>query len=148
MTIIGLHYAKHADNLANVVRVCSAYGINSVQVSGPRMPAALKETRHRVFRHPRFKSVRIELNNELIIPDNYIPVAVEIVDGAQLLPFYKHRPNAMYIFGPEDGNVPSKLLRQCHDVVRIPMEHCINLSHAVSTVLYDRLMKVETRAYD
>lgn len=141
MTIIGLHYAKHADNLANVVRTCSAYNINEVQVSGPRMAVALKESRHRVFRHPNYKSVAINLLDEFKIPEGYTPVAIEIVAGAQLLPFYQHPANAFYIFGPEDGNVPSKILRYCHAVVQIPMNHCINLSHAVSTLLYDRVMK-------
>lgn len=145
MTIIALHYAKHADNLANVVRTCSAYGIGEVQVSGPRMITALKTTNHRVFRHPAYKSVRIDLRDELEIPDDYTPIAVEIVPGAQLLPFYQHPSKGFYIFGPEDGNVPSKVLRRCHAVVQIPLQHCINLSHAVSTVLYDRLMKETTK---
>jgi len=145
MTIIALHYAKHADNLANVVRTCSAYGIDKVQVSGPRMPIALKASNHRVFRHPSYKSVSISLMDELEIPDDYTPIAIEIVEGAQLLPYYQHPPKGFYIFGPEDGNVPSKILRRCHAVVKIPMAHCINLSHAVSTLLYDRLMKEQLR---
>lgn len=142
MTIIALHYAKHADNLANIIRCCSAYGINRVDVSGPRMVSALKESRHRVFRHKDYKSVEINLIDQLEFYEEYTPVAVEIVTGAQLLPHYRHPPKAMYIFGPEDGSVPSAILRKCHDVVQIPMKHCINLSHAVSTVLYDREQKI------
>lgn len=145
MTIVALHYAKHADNLANVVRTCSAYDVDQVQVSGPRMVKAMKASNHRVFRHPNYKSVQINLLEELQIPDDYTPVAVEIVSGAQLLPYYEHPAKPFYIFGPEDGNVPSQLLRRCHAVIQIPMNHCINLSHAVSTVLYDRLMKELTK---
>lgn len=141
MSVITLHQAKHADNLANVVRVCSAYGLNTVMVTGPRMPRALKDNRHRVFRHPQYASVEIKLTEEIDYPVDYIPVAIEIVENAQLLPYFDHPEKAHYIFGPEDGHIPSQILRKCHAVVQIPMKHCINLSHAVSTVLYDRLMK-------
>lgn len=139
--IIGLHQTKHADNLANVVRSCSAFGISEVQVTGPRIVKALKESNHRVFRHKQYEKVLIRLVDEFEIPSLYTPVAIEIVSGAQLLPYYTHPNKAFYIFGPEDGSIPSKILRYCHGVVQIPTSHCLNLSHAVTTVLYDKEMK-------
>lgn len=148
--IIGLHYSKIANNVANVVRSCSAYGVNRVIVTGPRILKALKTCNHRVFRHQIHKHVAVQTMPNMIYPEGYTPVAIEIVPGSQSLPFFNHPEKAFYIFGPEDGSIPSAILRKCHAVVQIPTEtwtednpdfQCLNLSHAVATVLYDRRMK-------
>jgi tRNA(Leu) C34 or U34 (ribose-2'-O)-methylase TrmL len=48
---------------------------------------------------------------------------------------------ALYVFGPEDGSLGRATLAQCHRFLVIPTRHCVNLSAAVYTVLYDRHAK-------
>ena len=52
------------------------------------------------------------------------------------------RENPLYVFGPEDGNIPQVLLRHCYRFVKIPSKHCLNLGNAVNVVLYDRIYKM------
>jgi hypothetical protein len=70
-----------------------------------------------------------------------VPVGVELVQGAQLLPHFKHPAKTVYVFGPEDGSIPTSIRHLCHTFVAIPTAHCLNLSNAVNLVLYDRLVK-------
>jgi hypothetical protein len=69
------------------------------------------------------------------------PVAVELTPGSENLIEFEHPEKALYVFGPEDGSLPSVALRHCHRFVKIPTSHCTNLSAAIYTVLYDRHSK-------
>lgn len=75
------------------------------------------------------------------IPYDCVPVAVEIVEGARPLPSYTHPQRAFYIFGPEGGSLPERILKGCRDVVSIPTRACMNLAATVNVVLYDRAAK-------
>ena len=77
------------------------------------------------------------------LPKDAVPIAVEINPGAQQLPQFEHPENAVYVFGPEDGGVDRVTMGMCHYVVMIPTAHCLNLGNAVSTVLYDRMLKAQ-----
>ena len=70
------------------------------------------------------------------------PVAVEVRKNSESLPAFEHPEDALYVFGPEDGSLTNVTLRHCHRFVAIPTRHCLNLSIAVSTVLYDRQAKI------
>jgi hypothetical protein len=69
------------------------------------------------------------------------PVGIEIVEGAEMLTDFEHPKNPLYVFGPEDGNIPQTARRFCHKFVFIPMAHCSNVAAAVYMVLYDRYLK-------
>lgn len=68
------------------------------------------------------------------------PVAVELLENTECLFEFEHPENAVYVFGPEDGNIGLSR-RHCHRFVAIPTKHCTNLAAAVYIVLYDRMMK-------
>jgi tRNA(Leu) C34 or U34 (ribose-2'-O)-methylase TrmL len=76
-------------------------------------------------------------------PDKTPFVGVEFVDNAEDLPTFEHPEKAVYIFGPEDGSLPVQARKHCWRFVCIPTKHCLNLSTAVATVLYDRAFKVK-----
>jgi tRNA C32,U32 (ribose-2'-O)-methylase TrmJ len=71
------------------------------------------------------------------------PVCVELLESAECLTAFTHPPNPVYVFGPEDGSVPSVIRRHCHKFVYIPGYHCLNLSAAVDVALYDRMAKLQ-----
>lgn len=75
-----------------------------------------------------------------------VPVAVELRKNREMLPremlpYFVHPDNAIYLFGPEDGSLSHVHLQHCHRFVVIPIRHCANLAAAVYMVLYDRMMK-------
>ena len=66
-------------------------------------------------------------------------VAVEICDSARPLPSFVHPERACYVFGPEDGSVPERIVGKAQAVVSIPSRFCLNLAACVNVVLYDRM---------
>lgn len=71
----------------------------------------------------------------------FTPVAIELLPGTEPLHTFEHPEHALYVFGPEDGSLPSGIRRACHRFVTIPSSHCLNLAAAVYIVLYDRAVK-------
>jgi tRNA(Leu) C34 or U34 (ribose-2'-O)-methylase TrmL len=76
-----------------------------------------------------------------MIPFDCVPVAIDLIDGAQPLQEYKHPERAFYIFGAEDATLGDRVLSWCRDVVYIPTKGCMNLAATVNVVLYDRMAK-------
>jgi hypothetical protein len=72
------------------------------------------------------------------------PVAVELRENSQPLTTFVHPENAVYVFGPEDGSIPSAFLGHCHRFVHIQARHCLNLGAAVNVVLAHRWMQQQT----
>jgi len=135
---------KYPHNVGQSVRACAAYGIQDLYFTGDRMNAAMKELK-RLPREERLRGYRSVKLQHLERPfdhlPNLTPVAVEIRPNSEALPVFEHPDNALYVFGPEDGGLGSSVLGQCHRFVAIPSAHCLNLSMAVGTVLYDRQAK-------
>lgn len=75
------------------------------------------------------------------IPFDTVPVAIELTDDAESLFTYNHPNRAVYVLGPEDGNLRKLVLDLCRDVVQIPSELCLNQAQAAGMVMYDRVLK-------
>lgn len=136
---------RFARNVGVAVRGASAYGLSQVWFTGKRVGYDV-EGIGRLPREERMKGYRaVEiLHSERPFdrfPEGTVPVAIEVKPDAEHLFQFDHPDNAIYVFGPEDGSIPSVLLRHCHRHVVIPSRHCLNLATAVCTVLYDRNMK-------
>lgn len=134
---VALIRPKTETNVGTAMRSCQIFGVKSIQVVGARYQRQNSNVLHTERHVPLF------VNDELAIPFDCVPVAVEITDDAEPLETYHHPRSAIYIFGPEDGSVPGEVMERCRDVVRIPGEYCLNLAAAVSIVLYDREAKRE-----
>lgn len=52
------------------------------------------------------------------------------------------RSTVIFVFGPEDGNLSADFLPHCDDAVYIPTLGSLNLSTAVTLMLYDRVAKL------
>jgi tRNA(Leu) C34 or U34 (ribose-2'-O)-methylase TrmL len=141
---------KYTHNVAGALRACANFEIPTLLWSGTRV--TLDAERERIPREERMKGYRtvefqqddrplLTLTEEWALPDA-TPVCVEIREHALPLQIFTHPPNAVYVFGPEDGEVPQVYRRLCHYFVRIPSLHCLNLAAAVNVVLYDRTAKL------
>ena len=135
---------KYHHNLGQVLRACSCYAVEQLLWTGDRVDAD-PSGEYRLPREERmkgYKNVEMMRNDyPLDIFEDCTPVAVEVTDGTEPLTTFEHPDNAVYVFGPEDGYIPQVITKLCHRFVHIPTHHCLNLSHAVATVLYDRRMK-------
>ena len=137
---------KYPHNVGQSVRACAAYGVENLYFTGDRLNKAMRELK-RLPREERlrgYRSVKLEpIERPFDALPELTPVAVEIRPNSEALPVFQHPENALYVFGPEDGSIGSAVLGQCHRFVAIPSAHCLNLSMAVGTVLYDRQAKLD-----
>lgn len=149
---------KYPHNVGNALRACALLGAGWLYWTGDRVPPP--EAWPEGARLPREERMKCYDNTQLFhISDRmleavgraggFTPICVEIADGAEDLRDFVHPEKALYVFGPEDGDVPKGLRHVCHRFVRIPAADPkertpFNLAFAVGAVLYDRLFK-ETR---
>lgn len=146
-TSILLLNPKYPLNVGNVIRACAAWGISTLRWTGNRVlleelsydGRIPREERMRDYRDVDFQ--RTDLSRPLDLFPNLVPVVVEVLPDAERLTFFEHPENALYIFGPEDGEVSKSIRHASHRFVVIPTIHCLNLSAAVNVVLYDRESK-------
>lgn len=137
---------RYPHNVGAAVRGASCYGIKQVWVGGRRTAEKVWESKRlpREERMKGFNDVEIVLEDNPFdhFPKGTTPVAVELLPGSTNLFQFEHPENPVYVFGPEDGSVPDRWRRHCHQRVFIPTKHCLNLGVAVNTLLYDRYMKM------
>jgi tRNA G18 (ribose-2'-O)-methylase SpoU len=67
-------------------------------------------------------------------------VAVE-VDGERTLGEFNHPERAMYVLGPEDGDVRKEIRELAQHTVRLPTAYCLNVAVAGAIVMHDRIAK-------
>ncbi len=135
---------KYAHNVGMVVRLASCYGLRQVWFTGERVSLDIAYRR----RLPREERMKGYADVEIINYDypfeqfaDAVPVAVEVRKTSEPLHGFEHPPNALYVFGPEDGSVSKPHISHCHRFVVIPTRHALNLATAVATVLWDRQYK-------
>src|SRR5215210_314259 len=135
---------KYAHNVGMVVRLASCYGLKQVWFTGERVSLDISY-RKRLPREERMKGYAdVEIINYDYPFEQFtevVPVAVEVRKNSESLHSFEHPPNAVYVFGPEDGSVAKPHIGHCHRFVVIPTRHCLNLAAAVATVLWDRQYK-------
>lgn len=133
---------KYARNVSMALRVASCFGVRQlwftgdrIKISGKRLP---REERMKMYRQVELLNYDKPLE---AFPRGTTPVAVEVLEHSESLPYFVHPDNPVYVFGPEDGSIPKGMRAACRSFVTIPSRHCFNLAVAVSLVLYDRMFK-------
>jgi tRNA(Leu) C34 or U34 (ribose-2'-O)-methylase TrmL len=134
---IGLHMPKTGHNIGSVLRAATCYDASMVAISGKR--SSFGPTN--VYATERHKPVIRCDSLRDVIPLGAVPVAVDLVDGAESLIDFEHPRSAFYVFGPEDGTLGPSILDWCPRRVMVPTARCMNLAATVNVVLYDRLAK-------
>lgn len=138
MFAVGLHNPLNGINLGHVLRAADAYGASMVAYSGSRVQ--LKKPTNVSSAQYRIPVVRTD-DLHSVIPHGCVPVAVELVEGAENLCTFVHPPCAFYVFGAEDATLGQKVLGWCKHVVYVPTKICMNLSACANVVMYDRIAK-------
>jgi tRNA(Leu) C34 or U34 (ribose-2'-O)-methylase TrmL len=132
-------------NVGAALRGCSCFDAKQLWWTGKRVQIDLNSG-ERLKREERMKGYKnvVWTNHDRPLdqfPAGVVPVVVELLATSEPLTTFVHPENAVYIFGPEDGDVPVSIRTLAHRFVFIPSRHCLNLSAAVNVVLADRMMK-------
>jgi tRNA(Leu) C34 or U34 (ribose-2'-O)-methylase TrmL len=151
-TAIALYNPKFPHNVGAAIRSASCWRIPKLIWSGNRVPLPkdwMNSEEFREYRMPREERMKgykdVELSKSEKFKDEfkgYVPVAIELVENSENLFDFEHPENAFYIFGPEDGGIPSTILQHCHRFVQIPTAHCLNLSAAINVVMSHRANQI------
>ena len=129
---VALINPKYDRNVGAALRACSCFGAKQLWWTGNRVTL---DSGQRLPREERMKGYKdVELRQHDYIFEHFpnaTPVAVEVRENSEMLTDFIHPPNALYVFGPEDGSIPKVQLQHCHRFVIIPTRHCVNLAAAV-----------------
>lgn len=137
---IGLINPKSPTNVGGVMRAAGCYQADNVFYTGKRYANATKFNTDTKNIKEIIPLTAVEHIDELITCGVKI-VCVDLVEGATPLPLFEHPERAIYIFGPEDGTIPQKVIDKADSVVYVPTIGCMNLAASVNVLLYDRLVK-------
>lgn len=139
---VGVERISKAHNVGAIMRTAHAFGASYFfSVSSPLNARHLKQTdtSKATSALPFYEYATI---GELKLPKGAKLVGVELTDDAVDLPVFKHPRQAVYILGPEGGNLSPEIIAQCDHTVKIPMRFCVNVGIAASLVMYDRLLNL------
>ncbi len=134
---LGLHQPKNRLNVGEIMRAAGCYGVSMVAVCGRRFERSKTDTQD-AWKHLPTINVADLMD---AVPFGAVPVAVEFIDTATPLPQFTHPERAYYLLGPEDGSLPTELVKRCRHVVYVPSRHCMNLAATANVLLYDRMVK-------
>lgn len=137
---IGLYSPKNGLNIGGALRAAHCFDARMVIVEAPRFQRQASNVTEAQRHIPTIVGSIVEHR-----PHDCPMVVVELVDGASSLVTFEHPERGLYVFGPEDGSVPVRLVERAQHVVSIPTAYCLNLAATVNIVLYDRLVKRAAR---
>ena len=136
---IGVDSLSKAHNMGNLLRTSYAFGASyffTIDATYSKKELREADTSGAASSLPVYDYANID---EFKVPHGAKLVGIELTDDAVDLPNFKHPRQAIYILGPEGGNLDPRLLEQCDFTVKIPMRFCVNVGVAGAIVMYDRL---------
>ncbi|RNF25833.1 23S rRNA methyltransferase [Trypanosoma conorhini] len=161
---VAVENPKTPANVGSILRAVGCFGFSGLIFSGSRLHEALRHRPVTDTQAAGFSSPYVVIPDILSLFDvvedatafEAVVVAVDMIDGATLLPLYHHphlraaeavaaQPGerrlpkvVIYLFGAEDGTIGQAALARCHAAVFLPTQGSLNLAAAVNVVLYDR----------
>lgn len=135
---IGVEGISKQMNAGSLFRTAHAFGASfvfTVAAAYSRGEGKRADTSDSVAHLPlhEWDSVR-----DIALPKRCSLVGIELIDGADELPSFRHPARAAYVLGPERGSLSPELIALCDHVVKIPTQFCVNLAVAGAIVMYDR----------
>ncbi len=139
---VGVENLSKAHNAGAIYRTAHAFGADFVFAFGEGLPRRLLEQvdTSKVGRHVPF--YRYSSWDEFVLPEGCALVGVELCEGSRDLTEFLHPPRAVYIFGPERGDLSEGVRERCRVVVKIPTRFCVNVGIAAGVVMYDRVLSL------
>lgn len=139
---IGAEHISKPMNFGAILRTAHAFGARFAFSVGPhqRLRDIRRSDTSKALTHVPY--YEWESVDALKLPAGCMLVGVELEEGAQELPQFRHPQNAAYLLGPEKGALSREALSRCDHLVKIPTQFCVNLSVAAAIIMYDRAMSL------
>lgn len=140
---IGIDRCKTPANLGSLLRSAHAFGADWTFTVGLRGCGKYRrvatDTTDATSHLPLIQYDDIE-SMSAARPKGCELVVIE-VDGDRELAKFTHPKRAMYVLGPEDGDVSQRLREMAQHTVRMPSAYCLNVAVAGAIVMHDRVAK-------
>lgn len=137
---IGIENCKTEHNIGTLWRSSYSFGASFIFTIGKRYKHQCSDT-SKTYNHIPLYNFE-DFNDFLrFIPYSCQLIGVEITEQSKLIEKFAHPLRCIYILGPEDGSISSKILDKCQHIVKLPGRYCHNVSVAGSLVMYDRTIK-------
>ena len=139
---IGVEGISKPMNVGNLFRSAHSFGASFFFTVDPvvDIEGMLRSDTSDAFGHIPFYNFNSPA--EILLPRQTSVVAVELLEESVDLPSFRHPQRAVYVLGPEKGNVSPAMLSRCDHVIKIPMKFCVNVGVAGALVMYDRLLSL------
>ena len=139
---IGVEGISKPMNVGNLLRSAHSFGASFFFTISPAVDVKEMKASDTSDSFGHLPFYNFEKVSDLIVPLNTSLVAVEFLPDAVELPSFRHPQQAIYVLGPEGGNVSPEMLARCQHKLKIPMKFCINVGVAGAIVMYDRLISM------
>lgn len=137
---IGVDNISKAQNVGNLLRTSYSFGASyffTIAASYSKRELRQSDTSAASGSLPMYEFKNAD---QMLIPRGATVVGVELTDDAIDLPSFQHPKQAVYILGPEGGNLSPDIVKRCDFIIKIPMRFCVNVGVAGAIVMYDRLV--------
>lgn len=96
---LALHRPSRPENIGGVFRTADVYGVKLVVLGGGELPP--EPLGHPTDTTQAWRRTPVAFADEVLdaLPEECVPVAIERVSDAPLLPEFEHSESAAYIFG-------------------------------------------------
>jgi tRNA G18 (ribose-2'-O)-methylase SpoU len=139
---IGVEGISKPMNVGNLLRSAHAFGASFFFTISPEVDVKAMQASDTSGAFDNLPFYNFEKPEDLLLPYQTSLVAVELLEDAVELPSFRHPKSAVYVLGPELGNVSDAMLARCDYSIKIPMKFCINVGVAGALVMYDRLLSM------
>lgn len=143
---VGVDSISKAQNVGTLLRTSYSFGASyffTVAAAYKKRELGQSDTSSASAGMPVYAFENAE---QMLIPRGATVVGVELTDDAIDLPSFQHPKQAIYILGPEGGNLSPDIVKRCDFIIKIPMRFCVNVGVAGAIVMYDRLVSLGRHA--
>lgn len=137
---IGIENSKKEVNIGTLWRSAYCFEASFIFTIGARYEHQSSDTT-KAWRHLPLFTYRDEDDFWGHIPHDIEIVGIELTEDAKPLKEFAHPERALYILGPEDGNLSKRLQSLSSHIISIDSKRCLNVAVAGSIVMYDRSIK-------
>jgi tRNA(Leu) C34 or U34 (ribose-2'-O)-methylase TrmL len=144
---IVLENPKWPRNVGYILRSAYNFGVEQLIITGDRVPLNVGSKKYRLPREERFKEyLKVNLERDDHPFDRFgrdvSIIGVELILGSSMpITYFEHPEKAVYVFGPEDGDISQSFRRHIHQFIYVSTLSCLNLAVITGVVLADRLQK-------
>jgi tRNA G18 (ribose-2'-O)-methylase SpoU len=139
---IGVEGISKPMNVGNLLRSAHSFGASFFFTVSPVVDVRSMKASDTSDSFGHLPFYNFEKPSDLILPSGASLVAIEFLPDAVDLPSFRHPQKAVYVLGPEMGNVSPEMLARCDHKIKIPMKFCVNVGVAGALVMYDRLINL------